>query len=72
MEQISIFDLYDMPEEEHHRCIECGNCKPTGNFKPYIDKNGLSHFIAFCNPTRQVITEHTASWLCKNQHYERR
>lgn len=69
-------DFFELIEEQYayetKSCMECENCKQTQMFKAYVDKDGVSHFQAFCNPTRQVITDHTASWLCKNRLFERR
>ena len=71
--QIDFFDLIEKQnEQEIKSCIGCANCNQTQNYKNYIDKDGVAHFMAFCNPTRQVITEHTGSWLCHNKLYERR
>ena len=59
--QIDFFDLIEKQyETEIKNCLTCENCGPTQMYKH------------FCNPTRQVITEHTGSWLCKNKLYERR
>ena len=71
--QIDFFDLIEKQyETEIKSCLSCENCKQTQIFKNFIDNDGIAHFQAFCNPTRQVITEHTGSWLCKNKLYERR
>lgn len=59
--QIDFFDLIEKQyETEIKSCLTCENCRPTQMYKH------------FCNPTRQVITEHTGSWLCRNKLYERR
>lgn len=68
-------DFMDLIEEqfasEVKPCMGCENCRQTDLFKNYIDKDGVAHFLAFCNPTRQVITASTGSWLCKNKEYKR-
>ena len=60
-------DFFDLIEQQYageiKQCVTCENCKHTDLFKGNV---------WFCNPTRQVITEHTGSWLCKNREYERR
>ena len=72
---IGQLDFLDLIEEQYAQeikpCTSCENCKQTDSFKTYVGKNGVV-FQAFCNPTRQVITEHTGSWLCKNREYKRR
>lgn len=69
-------DFLNLIEEqfasEIKSCMGCENCRQTDLFKNYIDKAGVAHFLGFCNPTRQVITESSGSWLCRNKEYERR
>lgn len=61
--QINLFD-YIEEQEQYHSCFGCENAKRTELFR-----DGK---ILFCNPTRQCITQSTASWLCHNQHYKKR
>lgn len=71
--QIDFFDLIEEQQKYDIKpCMECENCRQTQQYKNYIDRDGVAHFLAFCNPTRQVITANTGSWLCKNRFYERR
>lgn len=61
-----------LPQYDIKPCTECVHCRHTDMFKDYVDKDGVSHFMAFCNPTRSIITEKTKSWLCNNKMYERK
>lgn len=70
--QLDFFDLIEVQQaQEIKMCTTCANCKTTDLYKPFAGRDGMI-FMAFCNPTRQVITDHTASWLCRNKYYERR
>lgn len=69
--QLNLFEYID-DERGFSYCTTCENCKHTDLFKDYVDRNGESHFLAFCNQTRSVITDKTGSWLCKNENYKRR
>lgn len=69
--QIDIFDYMDSAIG-FHSCLNCKNCRQTDLFKPYVDSKGVYHNLGFCNLTRQVITEHTLSWICKNRDFEKK
>ena len=50
--------------EETHKCTTCENAKYKGHTK--------TGDVYFCNKKRSYITETTESWLCRNEHYERK
>lgn len=68
--QINLFDYID-EQQGFSSCQTCEHCHQTDLCKCYTDKNGVFHFLGFCNQVRQCITENTGSWLCKNRHYKR-
>lgn len=69
--QLNIFDILDS-QNGFCRCMNCEHCHHTDIFKDYVDSKGVSHFLAYCNVKRSVITESTGSWLCHNENYIRK
>ena len=64
MKQLTLFEYLD-EQQGYSMCGSCENAK----YK-FRTKNG--HDVWYCNIKHSMITEHTGSWLCKNEYFVRR